>query len=36
LETSEELSTVLEESIENMPPMNKSKTGRCQHVTGWI
>ena len=19
-----------------MPQMNKSKTGRCQHVTGWI
>ena len=35
-ETSEELSVVLEESIENILQMNESKTGRCQHVTNWI
>ena len=35
LETSGELPVVLEESIE-YTSNEYSKTGRCQHVTGWI
>ena len=22
--------------LKNIPPMNERKSGRCQHVTGWI
>ena len=36
LETSEELLLILEESTQEYTSMNENKTGRCQHVTGWI